>query len=81
MEHRQAARPGTCACPARKTAQHESRRSAQADRSIQAWIIRGELPEPVTIDGAEITAAPLSVNWTANEDHKLSTENILGTNG
>lgn len=45
---------------------------------VEGWsveIVRGELPEPVTIDGTEITEGPLSVIWTANdEEHSLSSE-------
>ena len=38
-------------------------------KPVQGWnaeIVRGALPQPVTIDGATITEAPLSVTWTAN---------------
>lgn len=45
---------------------------------VEGWtaeIVRGELPEPVTIDGTEITEGPLSVIWTANdEEHALSAD-------
>jgi len=32
-----------------------------------AEVVRGELPEPVAVEGGEITEAPLSVTWTADE--------------
>lgn len=32
-----------------------------------AEVVRGPLPEPVAVDGGEITEAPLSVTWTAEE--------------
>ncbi|WP_455835149.1 YcnI family copper-binding membrane protein [Pseudarthrobacter siccitolerans] len=38
-------------------------------KPVPGWnaeIVRGALPQPVTIDGATITEAPLSVTWTAN---------------
>ncbi|MBE0011013.1 YcnI family protein [Arthrobacter sp. AET 35A] len=45
---------------------------------VEGWtaeIVRGDLPEPVMIEGAEITEAPLSVIWTADdEEHSLSAE-------
>lgn len=33
-----------------------------------ATVERGDLPEPVEVDGATITQAPLSVTWTADGD-------------
>jgi len=32
-----------------------------------AEVVRGQLPEPVAVEGGEITEAPLSVTWTADE--------------
>ncbi|WP_299036133.1 YcnI family protein [uncultured Pseudokineococcus sp.] len=32
-----------------------------------AEVVRGELPDPVAVEGGEITEAPLSVTWTADE--------------
>lgn len=39
-------------------------------KPVPGWtaeLVRGALPQPVTIDGATITEAPLSVTWTAND--------------
>lgn len=39
-------------------------------KPVPGWtaeIVRGPLPQPVTVDGATITEAPLSVTWTAND--------------
>ncbi|MDE8670009.1 YcnI family protein [Pseudarthrobacter sp. H3Y2-7] len=39
-------------------------------KPVQGWtteIVRGALPQPITVDGATITEAPLSVTWTAND--------------
>lgn len=38
-------------------------------KPVPGWtaeIVRGALPQPVTVEGATITEAPLSVTWTAN---------------
>ncbi|CCQ45103.1 putative uncharacterized protein [Pseudarthrobacter siccitolerans] len=47
-------------------------------KPVPGWnaeIVRGALPQPVTIDGATITEAPLSVTWTANNaESQLSTD-------
>lgn len=39
-------------------------------KPVQGWtteIVKGALPQPVNIDGATITEAPLSVTWTAQD--------------
>ncbi|ADX75162.1 Domain of unknown function (DUF1775) (plasmid) [Pseudarthrobacter phenanthrenivorans Sphe3] len=39
-------------------------------KPVPGWtaeLVRGALPQPVTVDGATITEAPLSVTWTAND--------------
>lgn len=47
-------------------------------KPVEGWtaeVIRGELPEPVTVDGATITEAPLSVVWTANDEaHQITSD-------
>jgi len=47
-------------------------------KPVDGWtaeVVRGELPEPVEIDGATITEGVLSVTWTADsEDDQLSSE-------
>ncbi|APX00447.1 YcnI family copper-binding membrane protein [Arthrobacter sp. QXT-31] len=38
-----------------------------------AQIVKGKLPKPVTVNGATVTEAPLSVTWTATDpQHQLS---------
>lgn len=45
-------------------------------KPVEGWsakIVRGKLPEPVTVQGAKITEAPLSVVWTADDKaHQVS---------
>lgn len=45
-------------------------------KPVEGWsarIVRGKLPEPVTVQGAKITKAPLSVVWTADDtSHQVS---------
>lgn len=45
---------------------------------VEGWtseVVRGALPEPVEVDGATLTEAPLTVIWTAvDEAHQLSSE-------
>ncbi|GAB3271471.1 YcnI family copper-binding membrane protein [Arthrobacter pigmenti] len=45
-------------------------------KPVEGWsakIVRGELPEPATVQGAKITEAPLSVVWTADDkSHQVS---------
>ncbi|MEO5316031.1 YcnI family protein [Pseudarthrobacter sp. CC12] len=39
-------------------------------KPVPGWsaeVVRGQLPQPVTVDGATITEAPLSVTWTASD--------------
>ena len=39
-------------------------------KPVPGWtaeVLRGTLPQPVTVNGATITEAPLSVSWTAND--------------
>lgn len=40
-------------------------------KPVPGWtaeVVRGALPQPVTVNGATITEAPLSVSWTANDE-------------
>lgn len=46
-------------------------------KPVAGWtaeVVRGKLPQPVTVNGATITEAPLSVSWTANEAPSQLTE-------
>ncbi|MUK02213.1 DUF1775 domain-containing protein [Vibrio cholerae] len=47
-------------------------------KPVEGWtseVIRGDLPEPVEVDGATITEAPLTVIWTAvDEAHQLTAQ-------
>lgn len=39
-------------------------------KPVPGWtaeVVRGALPQPVSVNGATITEAPLSVSWTAND--------------
>jgi periplasmic copper chaperone A len=39
-------------------------------KPVPGWtaeVVRGPLPQPVIVDGATLTEAPLSVSWTAND--------------
>lgn len=43
-------------------------------KPVEGWtaqVITGELPKPVTVAGATVTKAPISVVWTADEAHQL----------
>lgn len=42
--------------------------SVQAVPGWKAQVEQGALPTPVTVDGAELTKAPLHVTWTADPD-------------
>jgi uncharacterized protein YcnI len=44
-----------------------------------AHIAKGKLPQPVTVDGATVTEAPLSVTWTANDVQSQLTEDQYQT--
>ncbi len=40
-------------------------------KPVPGWtaeVVRGTLPQPVTVNGATITEAPLSVSWTAKDE-------------
>jgi uncharacterized protein YcnI len=46
-------------------------------KPVPGWtaeVVRGPLPQPVTVNGATITEAPLSVSWTANDAPSRLTE-------
>ncbi|MHA7241349.1 YcnI family copper-binding membrane protein [Arthrobacter sp. TMS1-12-1] len=47
-------------------------------KPVEGWtseVIRGDLPEPVEVDGATLTEAPLTVIWTAtDEEHQLNAQ-------
>jgi periplasmic copper chaperone A len=46
-------------------------------KPVPGWtaeIAKGKLPQPVTVDGATVTEAPLSVTWTANDVQSQLTE-------
>ncbi|MFJ6003567.1 YcnI family protein [Arthrobacter sp. NPDC092385] len=47
-------------------------------KPVEGWtseVVRGDLPEPVEVDGATLTEAPLTVIWTANdEEHQLNAQ-------
>lgn len=43
-------------------------------KPVEGWtaqVVTGDLPKPVTVAGATVTKAPVSVVWTADEAHQL----------
>lgn len=43
-------------------------------KPVEGWtaqVITAELPKPVTVDGATVTKAPVSVVWTADSAHQI----------
>ncbi|WP_026820913.1 YcnI family protein [Arthrobacter castelli] len=51
-------------------------------KPVEGWnadIVRGKLPEPVTVNGAKITKAPLSVVWTAEDKSRQVSQNEYQT--
>ncbi|MDQ0800011.1 YcnI family protein [Arthrobacter sp. SLBN-112] len=43
-------------------------------KPVEGWtaqVITGDLPKPVTVAGATVTKAPITVVWTADEAHQL----------
>lgn len=47
-------------------------------KPVEGWtaeVVRGDLPEPVVVEGATLTEAPLMVVWTAtDEEHQLDAQ-------
>lgn len=48
--------------------------NAVSVKPVEGWkaeVVTGTLPKPVTVDGATVTKAPMSVVWTADAAHRI----------